>query len=83
VVAPTAVTATSADSIRPATGQPIANGRINPRRVEFVRDESSGRVAVKTTDTVTGEVHTIPPMELLKALANIRSGIGMLLDRMA
>lgn len=83
MVAPMAVTATSAEAIRPAAGQPQATGRVNPRRLEFFRDEPSGRVVVRTTDTVTGEVRTIPPMEMLEALANIRSAIGLLLDRLA
>jgi uncharacterized FlaG/YvyC family protein len=78
-----AAVATPAEAVRPAAGQPVSEGRVNPRRLEFLRDESSGRVAVRTTDMVTGQTRTIPPEEMLKALAGIRLAIGLLMDRIA
>jgi hypothetical protein len=83
MVAPIAATATSAAYGRPAAGQPLNGGRVSPRELEFLRDPSSGRVAVRTTEVATGRVRTVPPEALLRALANIRRAIGVLLDRKA
>ena len=76
-----AVTASSAAHARPAAGQPVMSGRTNPRKLEFLRDSSTGRVVVRTTDTVTGKVRCIPPETLLATMASIRRAIGLLLDR--
>jgi uncharacterized FlaG/YvyC family protein len=78
-----AATATSANPIRPAAGQSAVSGRFNPRQLEFLRDPASGRVAVRSIDTVTGEVRTIPPEVLLATMANIRRAIGLILDSQA
>ncbi len=80
MVAPMAATATSANPVRPAAGQPAVRGKCNPRQLEFLRDPVSGRVAVRSIDTVTGEVRTIPPEVLLLTVANIRQAIGLILD---
>jgi hypothetical protein len=81
MVAPIAVTANSAAPGRAAAGHPLNGGRLSPRKLEFLRDLSTGRVAVRTTEVATGKVRTVPPEELLKALAGIRQAIGLLLDR--
>jgi uncharacterized FlaG/YvyC family protein len=75
-----AVAATSADRLRPAAGQPL-DGRVSPRKLEFLRHASSGRVAVRTTEVATGKAYTIPPEKMLEVIAGIREAIGLLLDR--
>jgi uncharacterized FlaG/YvyC family protein len=75
-----AATANSVASRRPAGGQLPNNGKVSPRELEFLRDPSSGRVAVRSTDVATGKVRTVPPEQLLKTLAAIRRAIGLLLD---
>ena len=57
------------------------SGRTTPRKLEFLRDPSTGRVVVRTTDMVTGKVRHLPPEKLLSTMAGIRRAIGLLLDR--
>jgi len=81
MVAPIAVTANSAASGRAAAGQLLNGGRVSRRELEFLRDPSTGRVAVRSTEVATGRVRMVPPEQLLRTLAGIRRAIGMLLDR--
>ncbi len=71
----------SAAPVRRGAGRPVLSGGAHPRKLEFLRDPSSGRVVVRTTDMVTGKVRHLPPQKMLSTLASIRRAIGLLLDR--
>ncbi len=76
-----AATANATAAGHSLAGRRPDNGKISPRELEFLRDLSTGRVAVKSTDVNTGKVRTIPPVQMLRTLAGIRRAIGLLLDR--
>ena len=81
MVAPMAMNTGSAGPVRPGAGQPAGSGGAHPRKLEFLRDPSSGRVVLRTTDMITGKVRHLPPQKMLSAMASIRRAIGLLLDR--
>jgi len=78
----TSAGADAATAAQQVARQPAKGGSSRPRSLEFLRDVSSGRVAVRATDSVTGEeIRCIPTVKMLAAIAGIRKAIGLLLDR--
>ena len=81
MVASIAANTGSAASVNSGAGRPVLSGGAHPRKLEFLRDPSSGRVVLRSTDMVTGKVRHLPPQKMLSTMASIRRAIGLLLDR--
>jgi flagellar protein FlaG len=64
--------------------EPIRLPEFAQYRLQFRRDEGSGRVVVQVVDAETGAlVRSIPPEEIVRALRQLRETQGPLVDREA